>query len=156
MRDVPPNDVGGPAVVRFLEGSCKNLEVVLADGFTIGRSRDCTVRLDSAFDHLVSGHHVRFLCTQAHRPPHWQWWLEDLDSRNGTWRIGCGSAATRVRCRVRLRNDDQYILGHPGCRGSVRLVLVAVESDAPDPSLDPSLSENCFRRGTGPPLAPPS
>ncbi|AEI08408.1 hypothetical protein CRES_0045 [Corynebacterium resistens DSM 45100] len=61
--------ISGPLTGTFL-----NLQGY--DEVTLGRSQNCTLVLE---DDFASGHHARLLRRGS------DWFIEDLDSRNGTW-----------------------------------------------------------------------
>ena len=63
----------------------------------VGRSRDCTLRVDSS---IVSSNHARFGYEQGH------FWVEDLGSTNGTFKKG-----SQVSGKVLLEATEQVILG---------------------------------------------
>lgn len=63
----------------------------------IGRGRECTFRIDSAF---ISSNHARFGFEDG------RFWVEDLWSTNGTYRQGA-----RIAGRVSLDPTEQVILG---------------------------------------------
>lgn len=119
--DVPehgpcPSDAAetDPPRLWFLSGSCQDTEfVVPAEGCTLGRSRSCSVRMDSELDTLVSGHHARIRLDGQGR-----WWIEDLDSKNGTWK-----EESRLQAPAPIAPDDEFSLGPPRVAGSVRFYV---------------------------------
>ena len=127
-----------PPVLLFLEGSCKGLQAELSSRVvTIGRSRDCTIQLDPNRDRLVSGHHVRIEYEYREGAG---WWIEDLRSKNGTWRN-----RNRLGCRARIVPDDEFTLGSPDRDGSVRFHVVFRNPRNVAPDADPGFGVRFVR-----------
>jgi DNA-binding winged helix-turn-helix (wHTH) protein len=83
-------------------GTCRLLwgsrEVALKEGESlIGRAPDCTMRVDTP---KTSRHHARIVVTAARAV------LEDLGSRNGTYRAAC-----RIEGPTPLRDGDEIGIG---------------------------------------------
>ena len=97
-------------------GPTRGLDFTIGDEATIGRSSDCTVRLD---DRAISGRHARLLF-DAERDAYY---LEDLESLNGTRVDG-----VPVRGRERLERLHLLELG-----GSCPLLFVRTDR-APAPA----------------------
>lgn len=89
---------------------------VPVDGGYIGRSRGSLARLDRKAHWLVSGRHVGLSLQSG------EWWVEDLDSTNGTWRNG-----VRLAGRASLDPDDEFELGRPGLDGTLRFYVTFIE-----------------------------
>ncbi|MCS4532319.1 FHA domain-containing protein [Corynebacterium sp. ES2730-CONJ] len=69
---------GRPQQLAILDGPLTGYRVDLSglSDITIGRSHDCGLNLD---DDFTSGHHARLFSRGN------EWFIEDLDSRNGTF-----------------------------------------------------------------------
>ncbi len=123
---------GRPVVRVTIEGAGESEPAVFTSDFRIGRGEDCAVRLDAV---QVSRNHAEVVWSRG------QWWLRDLDSRNGTHLEGTRIVEAVVEgvCRVQL-----------GAEGP-RLLVTVVGAGADGESLEPTTSY--YRRryldGTG-------
>lgn len=112
----------------FVSGSRAGSDLTIdTSPAAIGRSSACDVRLDSHADGLVSARHASL----THREG--AWWIEDLNSRNGTY-VG----TERLDAPHRLRADDEISLGPPESEGSVKILIATAPSTrrtAPPPDL---------------------
>lgn len=105
----------GP-LLRFTTGSLAGIEFAV-DGpeVVLGRSPECHVRLDAGVELLVSGRHARLVERDG-----W-WWVEDLQSTNGTFVNG-----ERVNIDRRIDPDDEVQLGPPDAEGSCSFAFVVL------------------------------
>ena len=71
-------------------------EHVFHTNFTAGRQGPLLIT-----DDFASGHHARF------QVAHGLWYVEDLDSKNGTWLNG-----RRIHAPQRLKKGDKIKIGH--------------------------------------------
>ena len=134
--------------VRFLSGSLIEREVIVPPtGCTIGRSRQCTIRLDATIDAVASGKHLAI----GHAPDI-GWWIEDLGSTNGTW-LG----VERLTGRVPIPIENEFSLGGPSTRGCIRFYVAfpterrkARSQDPARPRLSELMAEAERSRGTPP------
>jgi pSer/pThr/pTyr-binding forkhead associated (FHA) protein len=69
---------------------------VFHTSFTAGRQGTLVI-----MDDFASGHHARF------QVAHGFWYVEDLDSKNGTWLNG-----RRIHAAQRLKKGDKIKIGH--------------------------------------------
>jgi hypothetical protein len=96
-KPAPLQPVGGPAFQLLgLSGSIAGQVIPLLDGFTIGRSAACHLRL---IDPTVSRQHARLRFANG------QWFIQDLKSAGGTQVNG-----QRVQA-ARLKPGDQITIG---------------------------------------------
>lgn len=120
---VPPR----APLLRFMAGSLAGIEFVV-DGpeVVLGRSSDCHVRLDAGVELLVSGRHARLIERDG------AWWLEDLQSTNGTFVNG-----DRVNDERRIDPDDEVHLGPPDADGSCSFAFVVLHGRPTTVLLEP-------------------
>ena len=73
---------------------------------TVGRAIDCDIQLPVTAEKDISRHH----CVFEIEPPHI--WLQDLDSKNGTFVNGLRITSSPDQDMYELRDGDEVSVGH--------------------------------------------
>ncbi|MEL6149043.1 MAG: FHA domain-containing protein [Chloroflexota bacterium] len=103
---------------------------------TIGRREGCDIEID--FDNQVSRLHARLICQSVAvtatdnvpNPYHLQFWLEDVDSRNGTY---VEKQNDPIRGRVDLRPGLLFRIGRTWMRLDVPFSFESTYGDGENP-----------------------
>jgi pSer/pThr/pTyr-binding forkhead associated (FHA) protein len=101
-------------ILRIFEGSRRGIEIIVnGDEVLLGRTGTSPLQLDKHADVLVSSQHARLYRHDS------GWMLEDLRSKNGTYRNGLPLTAPTL-----VEPDDDVTLGRPNVQGSVSFSIV--------------------------------